>query len=119
MKMTKAKNKLKFDHRLVLANWMLSLFGVATFENLGKHMYDPASEGFDEDGISHFHPCVKLLFDRPELPNDILLAYDGNIVRHWKRITSKEKRRWTESVPQVLPVSLFALHGNLPGSLLP
>jgi hypothetical protein len=85
----KAKNKLKFDQRLVLTNWMFSLFGVATFEGLGKHMRDAASEGFDEDGISRFHQCVKLLFDRPELSNDILLAYDGNIVRHWKRITAK------------------------------
>ena len=84
-----AKNKIKFDHRLVLTNWMLDLFGVATFEDLGKHMQDPAFEGFNEDGISRFHQCLKLLFDRPELPNDILLAYDGNIVRHWKRITSR------------------------------
>ena len=85
----KAKNKLKFDQRLVLTNWMLDLFGVATFQGLGKHMYDPAFEGFNEDGMSRFHQCLKLLFDRPELPNDILLAYDGNIVRHWKRITSR------------------------------
>ncbi|MEA1863775.1 MAG: DEAD/DEAH box helicase family protein [Euryarchaeota archaeon] len=84
-----AKNKLKFDHRLVLTNWMLELFGVATFEDLGKHMRDPVFEGFNEDGISRFHQCLKLLFDRPELPNDILLAYDENIVRHWKRITEK------------------------------
>ena len=26
-----AKAKIKFDHRLVLANWMFELFGVATF----------------------------------------------------------------------------------------
>ena len=84
-----AAKKIKFDHRLVLTNWVLELFGVAAFEDLGKHMLDPAFEGFNEDGISRFHQCLKLLFDRPELPNDILLAYDGNIVRHWKRITSR------------------------------
>jgi hypothetical protein len=84
-----AAKKLKFDHRLVLTNWMLELFGVATFEDLGKHMRDPTFEGFNEDGISRFHQCLKLLFARPELSNDILLAYDGNIVRYWKRITSR------------------------------
>ena len=42
-----AKNKLKFDHRLVLTNWMLELFGVATFDDLGKHPSDPAFEGFN------------------------------------------------------------------------
>ncbi len=84
-----AKTKIKFEHRLVLANWMLELFGVATFEDLGKHMRDPDSEGFNEDNISRFHQCLKLILHRPELPDDILLAYDGNIVRHWKGITSK------------------------------
>jgi hypothetical protein len=33
-----AKGKVKFEHRLVLTNWMLDLFGVATFEDLAKHM---------------------------------------------------------------------------------
>jgi len=88
-----ASRKIKFDHRLALANWMLNLFGVATFEDLAKHMRDPAFEGFNEDGISRFHQCLKLIFDRPELPNDILLAYDGNIVRHWKAITEKRNAR--------------------------
>jgi hypothetical protein len=84
-----AAGKIKFDQRLVLANWILDLFGVATFDDVGKHLRDPAFEGFNEDGVSRFHQCLKLIFDRPELPNDILLAYDGNIVRHWKRITEK------------------------------
>ena len=43
-----AKGKVKFEHRLVLTNWMLELFSVATFEDLGKHMRDPAFEGFNE-----------------------------------------------------------------------
>lgn len=46
-----AKGKVKFEHRLVLTIWMLELFGVATFEDLGKHMRAPAFEGFNEDGI--------------------------------------------------------------------
>ena len=86
---TSAAVKIKFDQRLVLANWLLDLFGVATFEDLAKNMRDPAFEGFSEDGISKYHQCIKLLFDRPELSNDILLAYDENIVRHWKKITEK------------------------------
>lgn len=84
-----AAARIKFEHRLVLVGWMLDLFGVATFEDLAKHMRDPAFEGFNEDGISKFHQCLKLLFDRPELSNDLLLAYDENIARHWKAITEK------------------------------
>ena len=89
-----ARNKIKFEHRLVLANWMLDLFGVQTFEGLAKNMRDPAFEGFNEDNVSRFHQCLKLLFDRPELPHDLLLAYDENIVRHWKTIT--EHRNHTQ-----------------------
>lgn len=81
--------KLKFEHRLVLVNWILDLFGVASFENLAKNLRDPEFEGFNEDNVSRFHQCMKLLFDRPGLPNDLLLAYDENIVRHWKAITEK------------------------------
>mgnify|MGYP006296522829 FL=1 len=80
---------VKFEHRLVLANWMLDLFGVATFGDLGKHIREPGLEGFTEEGISRFHQSLKLVFDRPELPNDLLLAYDENIVRHWKAITER------------------------------
>jgi hypothetical protein len=80
---------IKFYHRLVLTNWMLELFGVDTFEKLSKQIRDPAYEGFNEDGISNFHQCLKQIFNRPELMNDILLSYDGNIVRYWKKITEK------------------------------
>jgi len=82
-----AAKRVKFEHRLALTNWMLDLFDVSTFEDLAKDMRRPMFEGFGEDGVSHFYHCLKLLFDRPDLPHDMLLAYDENIVRHWKAIT--------------------------------
>jgi len=84
-----AARNIKFEHRLVLTNWMLDLFGVATFEDLAKHVREPTLEGFNEDGTSRFQQPMESLFDRPELPNDLLLAYDENIVRHWKAITER------------------------------
>lgn len=72
-----------------MSNWFLNLFEVSTFEEIAKGMRDPVFEGFNEDNISRFHQCLKLLFDRPNLPHDMLLAYDENIVRHWKSITEK------------------------------
>ena len=92
--------KVKFEHRLVLANWMLDLFDVATFEDLAKHMRDPIFEGFNEDNVSRFNGCLKLLFDRPELPHDLLLAYDENIVRHWKAITEKRNAQVQNLYPK-------------------
>jgi len=44
-----AAKKIKFEHRLVLANWLLELFGMATFEDLAKHMRDPAFEALREE----------------------------------------------------------------------
>jgi hypothetical protein len=49
-------------------------------------------EGFDENNVTRFYHalCPYIQPDqRPNLPNDMLLAYDQNIVRHWKRITER------------------------------
>jgi len=80
---------VRFEHRLVLSRWLLSLFGVATFADLAWHMRESEFEGFTEDGISRFHGCLLQLFDRPALTNEMLLTYDENIVRHWRRITDR------------------------------
>ncbi len=80
---------LRFEQRLVLHQWLLDLFGVRSFERLAANLRAPEYEGFDENNTTRFHHGLRLLFDRPELPNDLLLGYDQNIVRHWRRITQK------------------------------
>lgn len=81
---------LKFDQKLVLNQWILSLFEVKNFEQLTIGMKEPEREGFDEDNISRFfYVLSSRLFERKELTSDILLAYDQNIVRHWKTITER------------------------------
>ena len=77
----------KFEQRLVLANWMLDLFCVASFEELAKNLRDPALERFDENGVSGFCQYMNLFHNLANLPHDVLLGYDANIVRHWKQIT--------------------------------
>ncbi|GIW20834.1 MAG: type III restriction endonuclease subunit R [Chloroflexota bacterium] len=80
---------LRFEQRLVLHQWLLDLFGVRSFERLAANLKAPEFEGFDENNVTRFHHNLRLLFDRPELPHDLLLAYDQNIVRHWRRITER------------------------------
>jgi hypothetical protein len=80
---------LRFEQRLVLHQWLLGLFGVSSFDRLVAKLKAPELEGFDENNVTRFHHQLRLLFDRPELPHDLLLAYDQNIVRHWKRITER------------------------------
>ena len=85
---------LRFDQKLILNQWLLSLFEVRDLNALAEWLRDPELEGFDENNISHFcHVLRTRLFDRQALPGDLLLAYDQNIVRHWKRITAKRNRQ--------------------------
>jgi len=84
----RAEKKIRFDQKLVLNQWMLSLFDVPTFERLAEDLRSPELEGWDENNVSRYYHALRArLFDREELPFDVLLAYDENIVRHWTAIT--------------------------------
>lgn len=91
---------LRFEQRLVLNQWLLDLFGVASFERLAVNLKAPELEGFDEDNVSRFYHSLRLLFDIPDLPHDLLLAYDQNIVRHWRRITERRNRTGPNLYPK-------------------
>jgi hypothetical protein len=84
---------LRFDQKLVLNQWLISLFEVPNLEKLAEWLRDPEMEGFDADNISRFCYALRArIFDRAALPGDLLLAYDQNIVRHWRRITERRNR---------------------------
>jgi hypothetical protein len=87
---------LRFEERLVLHKWLLSLFGVSKFKDLAAKLKAPELEGFDENNVTRFYHALCLYIrpdQRPNLPNGQLLTYDQNIVRHWRRITETTKRR--------------------------
>ena len=80
----------RFDQKLVLVRWMLSLFEVSTFEDLSADLKRLDLEGLDADNISHFHnQLVNRTVERQNLNDDDLLRYDNNIVRHTQVISSK------------------------------
>jgi len=88
-----SQKPLKFDQKLILFQWMLSLFEVLDFDRLTADLKDPSLERFDENNISlYYHQLMLRLWDLKELPSDVLLAYDNNIVRHWKKITEKRNQ---------------------------
>ena len=70
-----AKNRaqLPFAQKLVLNQWLLSLFGVARFEDLAKHLRSEALEGLDENNVHHFHHALtSQLFNlTPELCTEL------------------------------------------------
>ncbi len=88
-----------FAYKLVLNRWMLSLFNVRRFEELAKHLRDEALEGLDEKNVHHFHHTLTgQLSDLPELPTELLLEYDQNIVRHTQRLNERRITRGEEPI---------------------
>jgi hypothetical protein len=86
---------LRFEERLVLHQWLLSLFGVSKFEDLAAKLKAPEFEGFDENNVTRFYHalCLYIQPDQPpNLPDDLLLKYDRNIVSHWGQITETRNR---------------------------
>jgi len=50
---------MPFNHKLVLNQWLLSLFGVERFDQLAVHLKDETLEGLDENNIHRFTmPCA-------------------------------------------------------------
>ena len=82
--------QVPFAHKLVLNQWLLSLFEVGCFEDLAEHLRDENLEGLDEDNTHRFH--YSLTTHHPELPllpPELLLEYDRNIVKHTRRLNER------------------------------
>jgi len=77
---------MKFNERLVLNSYLLSLFGVDNFEELAKDLKASRLEELDENDNSLFYHELKdkLISTSKQISNDKLLEYDENIVRHTK-----------------------------------
>ena len=96
---TRKKPQVTFAHKLVLNQWMLSLFNVKRFEDLAEHLRNEALEGLDENNIHHFHHALAAqLFNLTRLPTDQLLEYDQNIVRHTHRLNERRITRGEEPI---------------------
>jgi hypothetical protein len=91
----------RLDQRLVLNQWMLSLFEVERFEQLADSLKDPAFEGFEDDGTTRFFHVIRArLFERQQVTDDALRAYDQNIARHWRAISQRRGRSGPVLVPK-------------------
>ncbi len=88
-----------FAYKLVLNQWLLSLFNVKRFEDLAEHLHDEALEGLDENNIHRFHNTLTTHhFDLKQLSTDLLQEYDQNIVRHTQRLNERRIARSKEPV---------------------
>ena len=75
-KATRKKPQVPFVRKLVLNQWVLSLFDVQHFEELAEDLRDETLEGLDENNIHHFyHVLTAYHFSLTQLPADLLLEY--------------------------------------------
>ena len=91
--------QVPFAHKLVLNQWLLSLFNVTRFEELAEHLRSEALEGLDENNIHRFHHALTAQFlNLTQLPTDLLLEYDQNIVRHTQRLNERRLIRGEQPI---------------------
>src|SRR5256885_9161230 len=88
-----------FAYKLVLNQWLLSLFNVKRFEDLAEHLRHETLEGLDENHVHHFHHALTAqFFNLPELPTELLLEYDQAIVKHTQRLNERRITRGEEPI---------------------
>lgn len=101
----KGPKQHKFRNKLLLNQWLISLFGidplaknlkVRPFHKLAESVRDPRLEGLDKDNLHHFYHALtgSDLFwdDAAALTKAQLLAYEENIVHHTKAINTRRHR---------------------------
>ena len=91
--------QVPFARKLVFNQWLLSLFNVKHFEDLAEHLRSESLEGLDENNIHHFHHALTAqLFNLTQLPTELLLEYDQNIVKHTQRLNERRITRGEEPI---------------------
>ena len=96
---SKKKPLVPFPFKLVLNQWLLSLFNVKRFEDLAEHLRSEDLQGLDENNVHHFHHALTAqLFNLTQLPTDLLLEYDQNIVKHTQRLNDRRITRGEEPI---------------------
>ncbi len=85
---------LKLADKLVLNQWILSLFGAPDLKNLASGLKSPDYEGFDEKNVNHIYHALAARKSRFNgLTAEMLLTYDENISRFWRQIVERRNRK--------------------------
>jgi hypothetical protein len=102
---SKGPKQHKFRDKLLLNQWLMSLFGIdplregakkRPFHKLAEPIRDPRLEGLDKDNLHNFYHALvnSNLFwdDVTELSKTQLLSFEENIVHHTQAINAKRHR---------------------------
>lgn len=84
---------MRFDQKLVLVRWLLSLFDAKQFEDLAADLKQPEHEGWEEDNTSKFlSQLLRRTVEYSGVKNDDLTRYDNNIFRHTQASVAKHDK---------------------------
>jgi hypothetical protein len=109
------KPQVPFTHKLVLNQWLFSLFDLQSNDGSytwnGKRLplleafkekfqiSENSDAGLDENNIHRFYKTLTNKAEPlPELPDDLLLEYDQNIVRHTQRLNERRLARGEDAI---------------------
>jgi len=70
----KNRPQVPFTKKLVLNQWLLSLFNTQSFEELAEYLRNEALEGLDENNIHHFHHALTSQLFKPDPTPDGVAA---------------------------------------------
>ncbi|MCB9903808.1 MAG: DEAD/DEAH box helicase family protein [Planctomycetes bacterium] len=88
-----------FPAKLVLNQWMLSMFDVKDFKLFAAQLGGEAMEGLDQNNVHHFHHTLTTqLFNQTAFTSDELLHFDQNIVRHTQRVNERRVTRGEDPI---------------------
>lgn len=88
------KPQLPFGNKLVLNQWLLSLFKAKQFGDLVAPLRNGVTDGLDENNIHHLHHALKgVIVNTDQLSAELLLEYDQNIVKHTQRLNERRITR--------------------------
>jgi hypothetical protein len=91
--------QVPFTLKLVLNQWLLSRFNVKSLEDLAEPLRNEALEGLDENNVHHFHHALTDRFSNlNQLPIELLIEYDQNIVRHTLSLNERRNTRGEELI---------------------
>lgn len=81
--------QLKFHQKLTLYQYILTRFGVESFDELAANMKKPSLEVIDAEGMTGFYKQLILEFGaKCALSEERLAQYDLNITSHMRKINS-------------------------------
>lgn len=88
--------QFRFDESLVLFQYMLSLFGRRSLDELCEGMKGREQEGWNEQNISrYYYYLTTQFFEFPGITKEQLLRYDQNITSHTFAISGRRGQfRW-------------------------